>query len=297
MLKQLKIILPLTMIMVGCLTYSTNNLPETAWINKGKKVLTGDKINLKIAVHDIYCADTSCSCVRAVANRKYDILVKILKKKYNINIKLTYFMDQYEFEKALKSGKYDGAISKPWLAERIALQKNYNYKRIVDIFDPTNNRWLWGSVIVNKDSKIKTLQDLNGKIVTIGEDDAYEKCNAAYQLFKDKKISPAEIRHKASCIENIGELLDKKVDAAVVSNYVFDADCAIDIAKREQFRFIGSTKKIPLTSVILDFNKVNNSVASRLQYALLDVSKKKIKGITGNGFTTPSLWRPKVLAK
>jgi ABC-type phosphate/phosphonate transport system substrate-binding protein len=266
---------------------------ETAW-KPGAIEKSSINKPITLAVNDIYCADTSCSCVRYIAARKYGALQKLLKEKYDIDLKLRYFTSQFEFEKELAAGKVDGAICKPWLAFRVARKQGIDYKRVADVKDPDNNLSLWGMLVVPKDSAIKKLSDINGKKLAVGNDDGYEKYYAAYQLLKKNDIKPAEVLHRESCLENIGLMLDGKADAAVLSHYVLVADCAVDMVKPEDFRQIAVTEKIPLTSVILDFGKVSENDAARLQDALLEVSKQNIPEFISGGFVMPRDWTPQL---
>jgi ABC-type phosphate/phosphonate transport system substrate-binding protein len=169
-----------------------------------------------------------------------------------------------------------------------------DYKRIADIQDPDNNLYLWGMLIVPKASSVKSLADITGKRLAMGKDDGYEKYYAAFELLHKNKIRPAKIMHRESCLENIGLMLDGKADAAIVSHYVLVADCAVDMVKPDDFRQIAVTVKIPLTSVVLDFNKVSAVNAVRLRQALLEISKHEIPDFLGSGFVLPQAWTPQL---
>ncbi|MHC4873483.1 MAG: phosphate/phosphite/phosphonate ABC transporter substrate-binding protein [Planctomycetota bacterium] len=255
-------------------------------------------LKLTLAVHDIYCKDTACECVHYVASRRYPDLIKFLKKTQNIDLELVYFPEPYEMEKALVKKIYDGVICKPWMAYMHVPEHKLRYKRIADILDPDNNQMLSGMFIVVKDSKIKTLADINGKRLVMGQSDAYEKYNAPLKMLNKAGIKPVSFSKRASCIECIGELFDEKADVAVVSDYVMSASCAVDIAKPEDFRTIAGTEKMPLTSVILDMDKVSESDALRVQKALLSVSGKHIpESMLSKGFVLPVSWIPESVEK
>jgi len=250
-------------------------------------------LELRIAVNDIYCTDTACSCVADVAARTYPQTLEELRVGDLIILQFDYFTDTYQLEDAIRSGKYDGVLSKPWLALRMQQETGINFERIVDVLDPNNNRWLTGSVIVPVDSPIQTLEELNGKHLFIGEEDGYEKHQAALRLFKQRGIHPAQIDTHSSCGENIGELLDGNGDAAVISDYALTADCAVDYASPEDFRTLEHTERIPLTSLMLDMNRVRPFQAERLKKALLSLSGRHApKTLLGNGFIEPAPWNP-----
>ncbi len=255
-------------------------------------------LELRLAVNDIYCMDTACSCVHDVAARTYPQALKKLKSEYGLDLQLVYFTETYQLEDAIASGEYDGALCKPWYALRHEKEAGADFRRIVDVLDPNNNRWLTGTLIVPVNSPIQTLEELNGKHLYIGQADAYEKHHAAKRLLEQKGIKPAKIDTHASCGENIGVLLDGEADAAVVSDYALSADCAADFAKPEDFRILAQTEKIPLTSLMLDMNKVAEADARRLTAALLALSGSNApETLLGNGFVEPSPWNPPELEK
>ena len=274
------------------------NLVITAGLTLLFGCASNKPLELRLAVNDIYCMDTACSCVHDVAARTYPQALKKLKSEYGLDLQLVYFTETYQLEDAIASGEYDGALCKPWHAFRHEKEAGADFRRIVDVLDPNNNRWLTGTLIVPVNSPIQTLEELNGKHLYIGQADAYEKHHAAKRLLEQKGIKPAKIDTHASCGENIGVLLDGEADAAVVSDYALSADCAADFAKPEDFRILAQTEKIPLTSLMLDMNKVAEADARRLTAALLALSGSNApETLLGNGFVEPSPWNPPELEK
>lgn len=248
---------------------------------------------LKIAVNDIYCTDTACSCVHGVAARTYPKTLEKLKAEYGIELELVYFTETYQLEDAIAAGTYEGVLCKPWHALRHQKEAGADFRRIVDVLDPRNNSWLTGIVIVPVDSPIQTLEELKGKHLYIGQTDAYEKHYAAKRLLEQKGIRPEKIDTNASCGENIGVLLDGEADAAVVSDYALSADCAADFARPEDFRILAQTEQIPLTSLMLDMNRISETDAGRLKEALLALSGEHApETLLGNGFVEPAPWNP-----
>ena len=265
------------LMLFGCATKQADNGP----------------VVLRIAVNDIYCLDTACYCVHGVAYRTYPETLEQLEAACGIRLEPVYYPETYQLEDAIASGEYDGALCKPWFAFRHAKAAGADFRRIADILDPNQNRWLSGIVIVPVDSPIQALEELNGKHLFIGQKDAYEKHYAALRLLEQKGIRPARIDHHASCSENIGVLQDGEADAAVISDYALSADCAVDFARPEEFRILAHTEQIPLTSLILDMNRVSEADAGRLKEALLAVSGEQVpETLLGTGFVEPAPWNP-----
>lgn len=264
---------------------SSASNPDDAAAAKNRLVLT-------LGVNDIYCLDSSCSCISQIAARTYGDLQQRLQDSYGIELKLVYFQEPYELEKAVRDGKFDGIICKPWFAAYSA-GSNRTFSRISDVLDIHNNQWLTGVVIVNAGSPFKTLGELAGRRVVIGQPDAYEKHYAALKIFNQAGVKPGKIYQKASCMECLGEVMDGRADAAVISDYALTADCAVDFTKPENFRILGASEKIPLTSVMLDMKKVSSADAARLKQALLAVSGDKMpKSFLSKGFVEASGWTP-----
>ncbi len=250
-------------------------------------------LTIKLAVNDTYCKSTACVCIHDVAAREYEDLVKLLKEKHNINLELTYYEEIYHLEDKIKVKEFDGVICKPWNVFMLAKEHKLRYQRIADIKDAFNNQWLTGVFIVPKESPIQKLEDINGKVLVTGEADAYEKYHQALQVLDQKNIKPQRVYQKSSCLEGINELLDKKADVAVVSDYVMVASCAVDVASEDDFRIIGETSQTPLTSVILDMDKIEKEDAMRLQKALLSLSNDNSpKSMLSEGFVKPAKWTP-----
>jgi ABC-type phosphate/phosphonate transport system substrate-binding protein len=261
---------------------------------KSLAVATDNKpLTLRLVVNDTYCAKTACACIHHLASRDYDSLIDKLKSGYNIDLQLTYCIEEYDLEDSIKSQKFDGAICKPWFAFRHVPEFKMNYKRIVDVIDPFDKGSLTGIFIVKKDSPIQKPEDINGKILCTGQEDSYEKYHLPMEMLRKEGIKPASIVQKSGCIEGINMLLDNEAEVAVISDYALVASCAVDVASEDAFRTIWKTSEIPLCSVILDLNKVSEADAARLQNALLHLSGDKMPGsFASKGFVKPVSWIP-----
>ncbi len=250
-------------------------------------------LTLRIAVSETYCKQTACSCIHDLAAREYEGLLDTLKSKYNIDLQISYFIEEYVLNDSLVARKFDGVICKPWLAYMITPGTDIKYKRIADLPDPSGKQWLTGAIIVKTDSPLKTLKDIEGKILVAGQQDSYEKYHSPLAILKAEGVVPKEIINKASCTECINTLSDNLAEVAIISDYALTASCAVDFAKPDDFRVIGQTEEIPLCSVILDMSKVSEADALRLQNALIAVSGENApKGLLNKGFVLPAKWAP-----
>lgn len=251
-------------------------------------------LELVAGVNDVYCRDSSCKCIEQIATRQYGEFCRKLKERYNINLKLVYFIEPYDLDKAFRDGKFDAVLCKPWLVFRNPEGRSVNMVRVADLQDIHGDPGLWGTVIVPKDSSIRKLKDLSGRTVAYGQPDAYEKHQGALALFEHKgiRIPGDKLVEKASCLECLDLLMKGSVDAAVISNYALTADCAVDVTTPDAWRVIGVTEKIPLTSFIIDLKRVSHEDALRMQRALIELSHDQLPpSMSGGGFVKPASWK------
>jgi ABC-type phosphate/phosphonate transport system substrate-binding protein len=248
---------------------------------------------LKIAVNDIYCRKTACDCLGEIATRSFDTLLADLKARHNITLQPTYFAEVFDLQKAILANRYDGVLCKPWTALQYSNKTQARFKRVGDLLDPDNKALMAGFFLTLTGSPIRTLEDMQGKRIALGQEDSYEKHQAPLQMLAAKHIQPGEQLLFSSCGENLSALLDGKVDVAVVSSYALTATCAVDFAKPEDFTTLAQTAEMPLTSLLVDLRKVPVADAARLQAALLDVSGAKApENLLGKGFVLPASWKP-----
>lgn len=249
-------------------------------------------LTLTIGLNDIYCGKTACSCIADIAKRSYDGTLAALEKQ-GIKLEITYFMEVMDLEKAIRAKKFDGVLCKPWTALRLGPEAGAKFVRVADIIDPDGSPEMTGIVVVPTASPIRKLADLQGKRVAFGQTDSYEKHHAPLLMLAKDKVKPVSALYLSSCGENLDALMGGKVDAAVISSYALTASCAVDFAKPEDFRTIATTAKMPLTSLLVDSNKVSAADATRLQQALLAISGEKVPAdLTGKGFVAPASWKP-----
>ncbi|MFA5850354.1 MAG: PhnD/SsuA/transferrin family substrate-binding protein [Bacteroidales bacterium] len=297
LIKGILIIVAVCALFAGCnnSNVTAGKFDETAFEPTTGTIASArdSMLTIHLAVSETYCKLTACSCIHDLAAREYEDLQDTLKSKYNIDLQISYFIEEYELNDSLVARKFDGVICKPWLAYMITPGTDIKYKRIADLLDPSGKQWLTGLFIVKNDSDVKTLKDINGKTLVAGQQDSYEKYHSPFAMLEKDGIEPKEITNKASCTECINTLSDNLAEVAIISDYALTASCAVDFAQPDDFRVIGKTEEIPLCSVILDMSKISEADALRLQNALLDISGEGApKGLLSKGFVLPAKWAP-----
>jgi len=268
---------------------------ETAFESKmdPARIDHSNPLSLTLVVNDTYAKKTACECIHYLASREYDELVEVLKKDYNIDLEMIYCIEEFHLEDSIQTQKYDGAICKPWTALQYQSKLGIKYSRIVDVIDPFENNFLAGSFIVRNESPIQNANDINDRVLFVGEENSYEKYHASMQLLHETGIKPKLIKSVSACTEGINALLDRVAEVAVISDYALVASCAVDLADDDAFRVIWQTEDMPLCSVMLDLDRVSKKDAARLQAALLEISDNKIpESFSSQGFMKPVTWVP-----
>lgn len=272
-----------------------NIYQETAFVPAAAvEPSANDKLlTINLAVNETYCLKTACSCIADLASREYDTLQDILRTRYNIDLQLTYFMEEFYLKDTLKTKQYDGTICKPWLAIQLIPETGIPFKRVADLLDPNNNQWLKGIFIVKKESSITNLEEINNLILASGQPDSYEKYHSPMAILESKKIVPSQFVFKSGCTECLNALIDNQAEVAIISDYALTASCAVDLAPPSDFKIIYETETMPLCSVILDMSKVSEADALRLQRALLEISGDNAPlSLLSRGFVLPASWIP-----
>jgi ABC-type phosphate/phosphonate transport system substrate-binding protein len=254
-------------------------------------------ITLEMGVNEPYCKKTACKCVHDAAVREYDGLIKLLRETHNIQLNLHYHEDIYQLEDQIKAGKLDGLICKAWWGQYQGQKNGRTFQRQAELQSIEGKSEVYGLFLVLKDSPIKTMADLKGKSIAFGTAGGYEKHFLAFETLKRHGVATpqgAKKLLKSSCQECAVALLDKAVEACVVSDYAFEYECIVDFASPDDFRVIGKTHtSIPLVSVLLDTAKVPATARERVQAALLSISGKTVpKGLYSKGFIRPRTWTP-----
>lgn len=259
-------------------------------------------LKLLVGVHEPYCRKTACKCVDFIARREFEPLQRKMKERFGIDLDLRYYPgDHFKLLRDVREGALDGALSKPWPVLWAARGAGRNYLRLADLPGPEGRTDLRGLVVVPKDSPVRSWEDLVGKRLALGQEDAYEKHHAVRVLLRRHGVDPGRLQllEFSGCMENIGAVLDGKAEAAAVSDYSFEADCLVEVARREDYRILGETEPpIPAVSFLLDLDRISPPTANRVRRALLELrgDPELKEPLLGEGFVPARPWSPPELA-
>lgn len=180
------------------------------------------------------------------------------------------------FVERVQSGAYDLILVAPHLA-RYAL-KNFAYQALV-----MTDHQIKGAFFVARDSSVRSLADLSGKIISMPAKLTLVHQLAELELKKLGLIEGLNITIKSSKTHSnaVYEVLNGDSDAAVVGSRVLES---IDPAQREHLRIIGESVPAP-GFVVLVKTAMEIAEVDKLRQAFLAFSQSSLaKDYIFNGF-------------
>lgn len=262
-------------------------------------VLGAETIQLNIGVNDPLCAKTTCECVAENAKRSYEGFAVYIKEKTGIELVFHYYEESMELENEIKSGNLDGMICKCWSGLIMAREAGRSFKRLGDLTRPTGESGLRGIFITLKNSPLKTLADLKDRKIAFGDSSGYEKHYLAFKTLKRVGIEVLQKREEYfSCKEGALAVLEKRADAAVISDYAMEYDCIVVVGSPDDFRIIGETSEsIPFITFLLD-TATAPEIHAKLSKALFKITGENIpEGLFSKGWIMPMPWNPEELTQ
>ena len=197
-----------------------------------------------------------------------------LQDKLNRPVQLIIPKDFYEFETLAKNNKIDFAYQAPHTYIRLA--KLYNKNNLLKSLTPKGDTTHHGVVIVRKDSAIKTLADLKGKVIMFGSKLSTAKSMATKELLKNNNIDiNKDLKnyiYGGSCESIALNIFLKSVDAGAICDYSFEEindpeDTTEAEIPANQMRIIAETIEIP-TWIFTALQKTDSQVVTEVFNAL-----------------------------
>ena len=157
--------------------------------------------------------------------KKFQPLIAFLEKRSGIPIQLVIPGDFEQFERSMRSGEIDFVFQDPHTYVRLAHM--YDQYSLVKALSLEGTSVQSGVLIVRKDSKIRSVQDLRGKDVMFGPELSAAKWLAAKLMFEEHGIDiNKDLRSYSNggCCEDIAfHVYLKTVDAGVVCDHFLGA--------------------------------------------------------------------------
>jgi phosphonate transport system substrate-binding protein len=171
-----------------------------------------------------------------------------------------------EFIKRTKQGKYDIIMTAPHLGKLAEVQ---GYKRVAHTMHEVQ-----GIYLVHKDSKIKNLHDLKGKVITLVGRAAIITQMVEQQLNSIGLVVGKDVTFRLTRTHNNAMYapLRGESDASVTGILLFRK---IGEKDRKNVRVIGKTKRAP-GFMVMTGKKISEEQRSKLTQALLNFNKSEV---------------------
>ncbi|MGH8492754.1 MAG: phosphate/phosphite/phosphonate ABC transporter substrate-binding protein [Moraxellaceae bacterium] len=164
--------------------------------------------------------------------RRWQPLLDQLARDTGLHFRFRFYEDPKSFENGLIHDEADFAVMSPLQAWRLR-----------NLYRPQlrGNLALIGIVVVQKDSRIRQLSDLQGRALTLQEGDNHSANLLVLQSLKEQKITP-QLRLVKTESNALRSVVLGKTDAAIVNNYALKF---IPSGINAQLRIIYQTADLP----------------------------------------------------
>jgi len=202
-------------------------------------------------------------------------LAKYLEKELGMKVTLVIPKDFDTWTKEAKAGKYDIAYTNPYLY--VVVKKDVKAAEpLVIASEPEIGKQLFGTIIVKKDSPIKSVSELKGKTVA-----ATDPGSAGAYLVQMLMIQKAGLKK-----DDIKLIFEKKRDPVADAILAGKADAGFvrddDVEKlkagADKFRKLGKSDAIP-NWTIMTAKKMDSATAAKLKAALLKLKTGDLQSI------------------
>ncbi|MFZ2197615.1 MAG: phosphate/phosphite/phosphonate ABC transporter substrate-binding protein [Thermodesulfovibrionales bacterium] len=202
-------------------------------------------------------------------------LAKYLEKETGVKVTLVVPKDFDAWTKEAKSGAYDIAYTNPYLY--VVVKKAVKEAELLVIAsEPDSGKQLIGTIIVKKDSPVKSIKDLKGKTVA-----ATDPGSAGAYLVQMLMLQKAGLKK-----EDVKIIFEKKrdpvaqavLDGKAEAGFIREDDVVKIKAGGEKFRKLADSDPIPNWPVFIS-KKMDPATASKIKAALLKLKPGDLKAI------------------
>jgi len=218
-----------------------------------------------------------CSDVEGTFSR-FQPLAKYLNEETGLEIALVFPRNVKQLENFIRKGVADFAFQEP--GAYVSLFNLYSPSMALQALDETGKDVNFGIVVARKDSGIRFLDDLRGKVVEFGAEGSSPKWTAAKWLFKKNGINidrDLQYYYHGGCCEDIAFTVYFKVaDAGIICGHaleLFAKDKKID---PNELLVIAKTEEVP-TWVFAATNVADSKAVAIVTQALLKLSPSNSK--------------------
>ncbi len=231
----------------------------------------GEKKHMTLAI--LPCTDVVMSF------KKFNPLAVYLEQETGFKIKLIIPTDSEGFERSIRSGDIDFAFLDPHTY--IKLANLFNKSALIKTLTLKGAIFQCGIVIARKDSHIRKIEDLKGKMVMFGSRFSAAKWLAAKLLFEENGINiekDLKSYSNGGCCEDIAfNIYLKEVDAGVVCDHFLEehSEKQQELGlEAEQIMIVAKTKLVP-TRVFAVRRGISKQIVTKIMQALLKINKTR----------------------
>lgn len=251
---------------------------------------------ITLGVNGPFCDKTGSQCVSGGHYRSYVGLAKLLSEWAGRPVELNYFPTEPMLIDAARAGQIDGVICKTWPALRAAKAARTTLHRLADVDMPQQpgpvttqptTRQLGGILFVLDNSPIRSVKDLDGKRLAVGNEDSYEKSYSVRKLLAEQGAKPTLVV-KPTCLSAALAVKEGEVDAAVLSNYAYLYG-TLEAVEMPKVRQIGQTELLPFVTIGV-FDAVDVATRAKLEKPLVEAAGMGMGDLSW--LSRPVLWQP-----
>lgn len=240
-------------------------------------VLFSAALHLDAQAKSVTIAVLPCSDVEG-AFSQFQPLAKYLREETGLEIELIFPRDARQLENFILKSQADFVFQEP--GAYVRLRNTFSAATALQVLDIEGKDVNSGAVVVRKDSGLRTLADLRGKVVEFGAPGSTTKWLAAKWLFIKNGIDPdADLRYyyHGGCCEDIAFTVFFKVaDAGIVCAHAMDKLFKAKSIDPGELMVIAQTEEVP-TWVFAATKGVDAATASAVNQALLKLAPSNEK--------------------
>lgn len=247
--------------------------------NFGKQLCIGTMVlfflvafHLDALARPVTIAVLPCSDVEGTFSR-FQPLAKYLRDETGLEIALLFPRNKKQLEHFIRKGLTDFAFQEPGVYA--GLFNLYSPNMVLQALESDGKDVNTGIVVVRKDSAIRSINDLKGKIVEFGAEGSTPKWLAAQWLFKKSGIDidkDLKYYYHGGCCEDIAFTVFFKVaDAGVICNHALEKFAQDKKIDPRELTVIAKTEEVP-TWIFAATKRTDSKAVATVSRALLKLA-------------------------
>ncbi len=208
---------------------------------------------VSMLVMDPLCTQLACDCVEGYAQRDYKQLASFLGQRIGRPMKVTFDVSLVAAMQGRSGKPFDIVIGKQSVVLSDAERVGRKLIPLAMLSGKDGSTNLHGLFIVRHNDPAQTIEDLVGRKIQFGPADSAEKHAAALAVLKHAGVPiPQKKMTGDSCADGALDVVEGKVDAAVISSYAKPLLIGCGSIEAGSIRVIGQTASLPFITLFAD---------------------------------------------